>query len=80
MNDCVGNLGTRPDAVEVVQIAPADPGAHCYQRGGGAARPGEPGDLMPRSKQFIDGGRADPSSGSGDEYVHVVPLLGDVSD
>lgn len=46
MDDGLGSLGAAADAVQVVQVSAADPGALGLQGRGGRFRPGQSGDLV----------------------------------
>src|SRR5580693_2961737 len=70
MDDGFGGLGASTDAREIVEVTAADASPLGPEGSGGSVGPGEPGDLMPGGEEFIDGGRTDPSGGSGDENVH----------
>ena len=70
MDDGLGGLGASPDAGEIVEVTALDASPPSLQHRGGSIRPGQPGDLVPGGEQLIDGGRTDPSGGSGNENAH----------
>ncbi len=70
MDDRLGGLGASPDAGQIVEVTAQGAGPLGLDNGGGSIGPGQPGDLMPGGEKLIDGGGADPSGGSGDEYAH----------
>jgi len=79
VDDGLGVVRAGPDAVEVVEVAAADPGTLRLDGSGGRIGPGQAGDLVTCREQFVDHGGTDPTGGSGDEDAHdVVSLLHDV--
>ncbi len=79
LDDSIIVVRTGPDAVEVVEVAEADPGPLRLDGSGGRIGPGHAGDLVTCREQFVDHGGTDPTGGSGDEDAHdVVSFLRDV--
>ena len=70
MDDGLGGLGASPDAGEIVEVAAVNASPLRLQRCGGSISPGQPGDLVSGGEKLIDGGRTDPSGGSGNENTH----------
>src|ERR1700722_17210699 len=70
MDDGLGGLGASPNAGKIVKVAAVNASPLRLQRCGGSIRPGQPGDLMSGGEKLIDGGRTDPSGGSGNENAH----------
>ena len=70
MDDAVGRRGARAQAVEVVEVAALDLGAGGLDGGGRRVRAGEADDLVARSDELGDDGRADETGCAGDENTH----------
>ena len=75
VDDAVGRLGGRAQAVEVVQVAAPDLGARGLEGGGGAVGAGQADHLVAVSEQLGDERGADVPGRAGDEYTHgMTPL------
>ncbi len=70
VNDAVGRLGGRAQAVEVVQVTAPDLGPGGLKGGGGAVRAGKADHLVAVFEQLGDERRADVPGRAGDEYTH----------